>query len=223
MTGGDLNFIRAVTDKNTHKDISIMANELKDYCKEHGYDNPKFWPASCTKDYAVSIRMRDNDRWGWEEFDANVIFILGEHSKNEAKLIGLILKELRDPVVLIVPLAISANKQSLYNSHGFLLVPARWTNNLEEFEIYIKGQMSMGGFVNLMEQVERIGSKIVTIKRPLKQVFLSFLYFKVSRQLYAFLNLLIIGWIGYYPIGYFKNAIKIVIFLYTLSPLTQTI
>jgi hypothetical protein len=42
MSGGDLNFIRAVTDKNTHKDISIMANELKDYCKEHGYDNPKF-------------------------------------------------------------------------------------------------------------------------------------------------------------------------------------
>ena len=158
MTGGDLNFIRAVTDKNLHKDISIMANELKDYCKEHGYDNPKFWPASCTKDYAVSIRMRDNDRWGWEEF-----------------------------------------------------------------EIYIKGQMNMGGFVNLMEQAERIGSEIVTIKRPLKQVFLSFLYFKLSRQLYAFLNLLIIGWIGYYPIGYFKNAIKIVIFLYTLSPLTQTI
>ena len=221
MNGGDLNFIRAVTDKNIHKDISIMANELKAYCKEQGYDKPKFWPASCTKDYAVSIRMRGNDLW--EKFEANVVFIIGEHRNNEAKILGQILNELQEPVVLTVPLAISANKQALYRSLGFLLVPARWTNNLEEFEIYIKGQMSMGGFVNLMEQVERIGCKIVTIKRPLKQVFLSFLYFKLSRQLYAFLNLLIIGWIGYYPIGYFKNAIKIVIFLYTLSPLTQTI
>ena len=221
MTGGDLNFIRAVTDKNIHKDISIMANELKDYCKEHGYDNPKFWPASCTKDYAVSIRMRDNDRW--EEYRADVVFLYEEHEKNEAQLLEQIIKDLQEPIVLIVPLAESASQQNLYKRLGLVLIPARWTNNLEEFEIYIKGQMSMGGFVNLMEQVERIGSKIVTIKRPLKQVFLSFLYFKVSRQLYAFLNLLIIGWIGYYPIGYFKNAIKIVIFLYTLSPLTQTI
>jgi hypothetical protein len=165
--------------------------------------------------------MRDNDRW--EEYRADVVFLSGEHCNNEAILLGQILKKLQDPVILIVPLALSVNSQSLYKSLGFLLVPARWTNNLEEFEIYIKGQMSMGGFVNLMEQVERIGSKIVTIKRPLKQVFLSSLYFKVSRQLYAFLNLLIIGWIGYYPIGYFTNAIKIVIFLYTLSPLTQTI
>ena len=221
MNGGDLNFIRAVTDKNLHKDISIMANELKVYCKEHGYDNPKFWPASCTKDYAVSIRMRDNDRW--EKYRADVVFLYGEHEKNEAQLLEQIIKDLQEPIVLIVPLAESASQQNLYKRLGLVLIPARWTNNLEEFEIYIKGQMSMGGFVNLMEQVERIGSKIVTIKRPLKQVFLSFLYFKVSRQLYAFLNLLIIGWIGYYPIGYFKNAIKIVIFLYALSPLTQTI
>ena len=221
MNGGDLNIIRAVTDKNLHKDISIMANELKVYCKEHGYDNPKFWPASCTKDYAVSIRMRDNDRW--EEYRTDVVFLYGEHEKNEAQLLEQIIKDLQEPIVLIVPLAESASQQNLYKRLGLVLIPARWTNNLEEFEIYIKGQMNMGGFVNLMEQVERIGSKIVTIKRPLKQVFLSFLYFKVSRQLYAFLNLLIIGWIGYYPIGYFKNAIKIVIFLYTLSPLTQTI
>lgn len=157
-----------------------MANELKAYCKEQGYDKPKFWPASCTKDYAVSIRMRGNDLW--EEFEANVVFIIGEHRNNEAKILGQILNELQEPVVLTVPLAISANKQALYRSLGFLLVPARWTNNknLEEHEVYIKGQMGMGGFVNLMEH---IGSEIVTTKRPFHFIFLSFLSFKLSQIL----------------------------------------
>ena len=184
MTGGDLNFIRAVTDKNLHKDISIMANELKVYCKEHGYDNPKFWPASCTKDYAVSIRMRDNDRW--EEYRADVVFLSGEHCNNEAILLGQILKKLQDPVILIVPLALSVNSQSLYKSLGFLLVPARWTNNQnqEEHEVYIKGQMSMGGFVNLMERgVESIANNLLTIRRPFPIIFFSFISFKLSQVL----------------------------------------
>ena len=201
---------------------SKMRRELAKRGWGHVYENPKFWPASYTKDFAVSLHMMGSDRW--EEFDANVVFVLGEYGKKQTKLLGKILDELKEPVVLTIPLAVPANQQNFFKRLGLVLVPARWTNkNQEEYNVYVKGQMGMGGFVNLMEQVERIGSEIVTIKRPLKQVFLSFLYFKWSRQLYAFLNLLIIGWIGYYPIGYFKNAIKIVIFLYTLSPLTQTI
>jgi hypothetical protein len=185
MNGGDLNSIRAVIDKNALKDISIMANELKAYCKEHGYDNPKFWPASCTKDYAVSIRMRDNDRW--EEYRADVVFLSGEHCNNEAILLGQILEKLQDPVILIVPLALSVNPQSLYKSLGFLLVPARWTNNQnqEEHEVYIKGQMSMGGFVNLMERgVESIANNLLTIRRPIPIIFFSFISFKLSQVLH---------------------------------------
>jgi len=181
MNGGDLNFICAVTGKNLHKDISIMANELKDYCKEHGYDNPKFWPASCTKDFALLLHMMGNDRW--EEFDANVIFILSEQSKNEAKLIGLILEKLEEPIVLNVPLADSTNLQNLYKRLGLVLVPTRWTKKQEEQEVYIKGSMKMGGFANLMERVENIGSYVVTIRRPFPIVFVSFISFKLSQVL----------------------------------------
>jgi hypothetical protein len=182
MNGGNLNFICAVTGKNLHKDISIMANELKDYCKEHGYDNPKFWPASCTKDYAVSICVRSNDLW--EEFEASVVCIIGEYRNNEAKYLGQILKELQEPIVLTVPIAVSANKQTLYRSHGFSLMPTKWTDeNEREFEVLVKGSMKMGGFVNLMERVESISGHVVAIRRPLPDIFLSFLTFKLSKVL----------------------------------------
>ena len=183
MTGGDLNFIRAVTDKKSHKDISIMTNELKMYCSEHGYESPRFWPASYTKDFAVSLHMMGSDRW--EEFDANVVFILGENGKNNAKLLDHILEELQEPVVLTVPLAVPANQQNFFKRLGLVLVPARWTNkNQEEYNVYVKGQMGMGGFVNLMEHVENIGGHVVAIRRPLPAIFLSFLTFKLSKVLY---------------------------------------
>ena len=155
--------------------------DLKMYCNEHGYESPRFWPANFTKDYAVLLHMTDN---GWEEFDANVVFLYGEQSKNEAKLIGQILKELQEPIVLTVPLAVPCNQQNYYKRFGFVLVPARWTNkNQEEYEVYIKGQMNMGGFANLMEHVENIGGHVVGIRRPLPAIFLSFLAFKLSSTL----------------------------------------
>lgn len=155
--------------------------DLKVYCNEHGYESPRFWPANFTKDYAVSLHMTDN---GWEEFDANVVFLLGEHGKNEAKLLDQILDELKEPVVLTIPLAVSAYQQKLYKSFGLVLVPARWTNkNQEEYEVYIKGQMNMGGFANLMDNVENIGGHVVGIRRPLPAIFLSFLAFILSSTL----------------------------------------
>ena len=182
MNGGDLNFIRAITDKNSYKDIGIVANELKMYCSEHGYESPRFWPANFTKEYAVSLLMVGNDRL--EEFDANVVFLLGEHGKNEAKLLGQILDELKEPVVLTIPLALSANQQKLYKSLGFTLMPVRLTDtNEREHEVYIKGSMKMGGFANLMERVENIGSYVVTIRRPFPIVFVSFISFKLSQVL----------------------------------------
>lgn len=152
---------------------------LKLYCKKHGYDNPRFWPASYTKDYAVSFHMRGNKRW--EEFDTNVVFIMGENRNNEAKLLGHILEELQEPVVLTVTLTMSANKQSLYSSLGFSLMPTKWTDeNEREFEVFVKGSMKMGGFVNLMERVENISGHVVAIRRPFSVIFLSFLAFKLS-------------------------------------------
>lgn len=156
-----------------------MTNELKAYCKEHGYDNPKFWPASCTKEYAVSIRMRDNDRW--EEYRADVVFLYGEHEKNEAKLLEQIIKDLQEPIVLTVPLAESAKHQKLYKNLGITLMPGRWTDeNEREYEVFVKGSMKMGGFVNLMERLENISGHVVAIRRPFPVIFLSFLAFKLS-------------------------------------------
>ena len=182
MNGGDLNFIRAITDKNSYKDIGIVANELKMYCSEHGYESPRFWPANFTKEYAVSLLMVGNDRL--EEFDANVVFLLGEHGKNEAKLLGQILDELKEPVVLTIPLALSANQQKLYKSLGFTLMPVRLTDtNEREHEVYIKGSMKMGGWANMMTRVEGIDSDIISIKRPASIIFFSFLSFKLSQVL----------------------------------------
>ena len=161
---------------------SKMRRELAKRGWGHVYENPKFWPASYTKDFAVSLHMMGSDRW--EEFDANVVFILGENGKNNAKLLDHILEELQEPVVLTVPLAVPTSQQILFKSLGLVLVPARLTNkNQEEYNVYVKGQMGMGGFVNLMEYVENIGGHVVAIKRPLPAIFLSFLTFKLSTML----------------------------------------
>ena len=105
-----------------------MTKELKKYCREQGYGIPKFWPASYTKDYAVSLHMTGDDQW--EEFDANVVFLLGEHGKNETQLLRHLLEKLQEPVALIV-LAESVNNQNIYKSLGFTLMPARWTDTNE--------------------------------------------------------------------------------------------
>jgi hypothetical protein len=109
---------------------------------------------------------------------------MGENRNNEAKLLGHILEELQEPVVLTVTLTMSANKQSLYSSLGFSLMPTKWTDeNEREFEGLVKGSMKMGGFVNLMERVESISGHVVAIRRPLPDIFLSFLTFKLSKVL----------------------------------------
>ncbi len=157
-----------------------MTKELKEYCKEHGYDNLKFWPASCRKDYAVSLHMMGNDQR--EEFDANVVFLYGEHRKNEAKLLEKILEENQEPVVLNVPLTDSSNLQDLYKSLGFILMPARWTDKKQkEYRVYVIGQQKFGSWVNLMEKIVA-ASDIIIIKRPFFIVFCSYIRLILSRM-----------------------------------------
>jgi hypothetical protein len=157
-----------------------MTKKLKMYCREHGYDNPKFWPADYMDDYAVSFHMTGNDQR--EEFKANVVFLLGKHRKNEAKLLGYILKKLQEPIVMNVPLADSTNVQSIYKSHGLTLMPGRWTDkNEEEYEVYIKGSMKMGGWANMMTRVEGIDCDLISIKRPVPVILFSFITYKLSQ------------------------------------------
>lgn len=167
---------------NVRTTICNMTKDLKVYCKEHGYGIPKFWPASDTNDYAVSLHIVGSDRF--EEFDANVVFLLGEHGKNETQLLRHILEKLQEPVALTVLLAESVNNQNIYKSLGFTLMPARWTDtNEREYEVYIKGSMKMGGWANMMTRIEGTESDIISIKRPALIIFFSFLSFKLSQVL----------------------------------------
>lgn len=152
--------------------------DLIKYCKEKGYENPKIWPASCTMDYAVSLHMMSDKRW--EEYDANILFVIGGHCKDEDKLLRLIVEKFQEPVVLTVPRAVS--QQNYLTSIGFSLIPARWADtNEREYEVYVKGLMNIGGFANLMENVESISSYVVSIKRPFLVILLSFIAFKISK------------------------------------------
>ncbi len=162
--------------------MSRTLNELKNYCKNLGYGNLRFWPSNCLRDYAVSIRMKGDDMQ--EEFDANVVLVKNVHRDNETKLLGRILEKLQEPVVVTMPLAENSSLQELLNRLCLKLVPGRWTDkNDKEYEIYVKGKMNMGGYVNLIEHLKEIGSDFFTIKRPALIIMLSFLSFGILRIL----------------------------------------
>ena len=55
-----------------------------------------------------------------------------------------------------------SNQKRFYNSIGLIKMPVTWSDkNHNEFEVYAKGHLEMGAFVNLMERVEYIGKEIV--------------------------------------------------------------
>ncbi len=156
--------------------MSRTLKELKNYCKDLGYDNLRFWPSNCLRDYAVSIRMKGNDMR--EEFDANVVLIMNVRKDNETKLLDRILEKLQEPVVVTMPLAENGSQQKSLNRLGLRLIPGRWTdNNDKEYEIYVKGKMNMGGYVNLIEHIKEIGCNIDTIKRNSLLIMFSFVSF----------------------------------------------
>ena len=106
-----------------------------------------------------------NDRW--EEFDANVVLLLDRshkkyRQKKEARLIGKIIAEMNEPVLLTLPVTMSMSRRNLFTSLGLTLMPVRWSGKgQDEYGVYLKGQMEMGPFANLMERVEYIGKEIV--------------------------------------------------------------
>jgi len=141
--------------------------DLKTYCNEHGYDNPKSWRYGLCfwRRYAVSLHITGKDRW--EEFDANVVLLLDRSHKKyrlkkEAKLIGKIAAKLNEPVLLTLPVTMSMSRRNLFKSLGLTLMPVRWSGKgQDEYGVYLKGEMEIGPFANLMERVERIGKEII--------------------------------------------------------------
>ena len=147
--------------------MSGMWKNLKAYCKEQGFDKPKSWRYGFCfwRRYAVSLHLVGHDRW--EEFDANVVLLTDSshkkyRQKKEARLIGKIIAELNEPVLLTLPVTMSMSRRNLLKSLGLILMPVRWSGNgQDEYGVYLKGQMEMGPFANLMERVEYIGKEIV--------------------------------------------------------------
>jgi len=69
---------------------------------------------------------------------------------------------LGDLVVLTVKAVASPYQQQIFKHVGLMKMPVTWADYQQnEYVVYAKGKLEMGGFVNLMERVEYIGKEIV--------------------------------------------------------------
>ena len=146
-----------------------LQDRLKAFCREQGLEAPRFWifqPNGYYICHAVSLHLNGKDRW--EEFDANVIFVLKDFSirenrEMEANRLKSMFKDLGEPIVMTTKMAESpSNQQRFYKSIGLTKMPVTWSDHHQnEYEVYVKGELEMGGFVNLMERIEYIGKEYV--------------------------------------------------------------
>ena len=129
---------------------------------------PRFWvfpPNGVYINFAVSLHMKGKDRW--EVFDVNVVYLLkdlNEIGNNEAleNRLRCMFEDLGGPVVLTVKADESNSQQRFFKSLGMMRMPVTWSDELQQdYKVYTKGDIEMGGFVNLMERVEFIGKEIV--------------------------------------------------------------
>ncbi len=149
-------------------DMNDLQDRLKAFCIEQSMDVPQFWiiqPDGYYMGYASSMHLSGKDRW--EEFDAKVIFLLKDFSERknreaEERLLNHMFEELGEPVVLTVKAETSPRQQLFFKHVGLMKMPVTWADYQQnEYEVYTKGHLEMGGFVNLMERIEYIGKEIV--------------------------------------------------------------
>lgn len=144
-----------------------MWKGLKTYCKKEELDKPMSWRIGLWHRYAVSLHLIGKDKWG--EYDVNVVFLMDRRNKKykqrkECKLLDKILNKLDAPIVLTLPESMTKLRKDILKRHGLLLMPVRWSvddTGVDEYEVYMMGQMEMGGYANLMEQLKYIGSKLI--------------------------------------------------------------
>ena len=148
--------------------VSDLQDRLMAFCKEQGLEMPRFNifpPNGVYINYAVSLHMKGKDRW--EVFDANVVYLLkdlNEIGNNEAlaNRLRCMFEDLGKPVVLTVKADESSNQQQFFKGLGMMRMPVTWSDERQQdYEVYTKGYIEMGGFVNLMDRVEFIGKEII--------------------------------------------------------------
>ena len=85
-----------------------------------------------------------------------------EHREAEACRLSVMAEEFSEPCLLTTRAAFSPQQDSFYKRFGFMKMPVTWSDEAgREYEVYVKGHIDMGPFVNLMERVEYIGKEIV--------------------------------------------------------------
>ncbi len=148
--------------------MNDLQNRLKLFCKEQSLDNPQFWiikPDDYYMGYAVSLHLSGKDRW--EEFDAKVIYVLRDFSDREnreveERLLNHMFEEIEEPIVLTIKEVESPNQLRFLKGIGLMKMPVTWSDTCQNvYDVYAKGNLEMGGFVNLMERIEYIGKEIV--------------------------------------------------------------
>jgi len=148
--------------------MNDLQDRLKRFCKEQSMDIPQFWvikPDDYYMSYAVLLHLSGKDRW--EEFDVKVIYVLRDFSDRENREVekGLLIhmfEEMGEPVVLTVKEVESPNQQLFFKEFGMMKMPITWSDtNQNMYDVYVKGHLEMGGFVNLMNRIEYIGKEIV--------------------------------------------------------------
>lgn len=113
----------------------------------------------------LKINLTGKDRW--EVFDANVVYLLkdlNEIGNNEAlaNRLRCMFEDLGELVVLTVRTDESNGQQRFFKGLGMIKMPVTWSDDHQlDYEVFTKGHIEMGGFVNLMERVEFIGKEIV--------------------------------------------------------------
>ena len=148
--------------------MNDLQDRLKLFCKEQGMDMPQFWiikPDEYYMGYAVSLHLSGKDRW--EEFDANVVYVLRDFSDREnreaeERLLKHMFEEIGEPIVLTIKEVESPNQLRFLKGIGLMKMPVTWSDTCQNvYDVYAKGNLEMGGFVNLMERIEYIGKEIV--------------------------------------------------------------
>ena len=148
--------------------MNDLQDRLKKFCKEQGMDIPQFWiiqPDGYYMGYAASLHLSGKDRW--EEFDAKVVYVLRDFSDREnreaeERLLKHMFEEIEEPIVLTIKEVESPNQLRFLKGIGLMKMPVTWSDTYQNmYDVYVKGNLEMGGFVNLMERIEYIGKEIV--------------------------------------------------------------
>lgn len=148
--------------------LNDLQDRLKLFCKEQGLDIPQFWiiqPDGYYMGYAISLHLNGKDRW--EEFDANVVYVLRDFSDREnreveERLLNHMFEEIEEPIVLTIKEVESPNQLRFLKGIGLMKMPVTWSDTCQNmYDVYAKGNLEMGGFVNLMERIEYIGKEII--------------------------------------------------------------